>query len=151
MPLYQFTCMTDGPFEILRPMFQSNEPMCCPECGLVATRVISIPNVKIINKPRLQFGSGSPGRVISHKETGGLDIIIPSMGAMEQDEVDYIATGAIEKEKERVKKAKKQGPRSEKQAIIQAYTDLANRTPKGQRAKVLREAIKETGDTLVRG
>ena len=98
----------------------------------------------------MRYGSGSPGKIMTHAETGGLDIFIPSDGAMEQEEVDYIAQGAIEKERARVKKAKKQGARNETQARIQAYTDLAHSTPRGQRAKILRRAIAESGDRLIK-
>lgn len=150
MPYYEFKCRVHGKFDIFRPMGKSSEIANCPHCGEVGIRLFSSPNIKIVNKPRLQFGSGSPGKIITRTETGGLDIYIPSLGAMEQDEVDYIAEGAKEKEINRVKKGRKQGPRSEKQARIQAYTALAHRTPKGKRAKVLREAIKETGDNLVK-
>jgi hypothetical protein len=77
------------------------------------------------------------------RETGGLDIFIPSYGALEQEEVDYIAEGAIEKEKARVKKKGKTIQR-ENQALVQAYVNLANATPKGKKAKAIRQAIKET-------
>jgi hypothetical protein len=79
--------------------------------------------------------------MITGKETGGLDIFIPSYGALEQAEVEYIAEGAVEKEKARVKKKNKTHQR-QNQAIVQSYVNLANRTPKGKKAKVLREAMK---------
>src|SRR3990167_5966944 len=147
MPLYEFSCSFHASFEISKPMSQSGAATSCPTCGEVALKVITMPNIKIVNTPRLQFGSGSAGRVISPAETGGMGIYIPSMGAMEQQEVDYIATAAMEKEKSRIKK--KRGPRSEMQARIQAYANLAKRARPGQRAKVIRDAVKDTGDRIL--
>ena len=97
----------------------------------------------MVEKKRLPLGAGSAGRKITSKETGGMGIFIPSFGAMEQAEVDYIAEGAIEKEKARVKKSKKTQQRAN-QSIVQAYVNLANSKPKGQKAKAIREAIKST-------
>lgn len=142
---YEFFCKEHGMFEISRLMSDSANPAPCPQCGKVGMRVFSSPAIRVVRKERLQFGYGSPGRILTKKETGGLDVFIPSMGAMGQDEVDYIAEAAVQKEKERVKRNKGK-PRSESQARIQSYTDLALKTPKGKRAKVLREAIKDTGD-----
>lgn len=121
------------------------KPAACPDCGLEAVRLFTPPAIKVVKKERLPLGSGSFGRLVTGKETGGLDVFIPSYGAMEQAEVDYIAEGAIEKEKERVKKTK-QGPRSENQARLQAYGSLALATKRGQRRKALQEAMKQEGD-----
>lgn len=145
--IYEFECPECGRFEVSRPMNESANPAMC-QCGRRAERIFSPSAIKVVTKERLQFGNGSPGRMLTKKETGGLDVFIPSMGAMEQDEVDYIAEGAIEKEQARIKKVKKFGPRSENQARIQAYADLAMRTPKGHRAKVLKEAARDTGDKI---
>lgn len=149
MPIYEFLCQVHGRFEEFRPMAQCGKPAVCPDCARRARRLFSLPSIKIVERKRLRYGSGSPGRILTHKETGGLDIFIPSDGALEQDEVDYIAQGAIEKEKARVKKARKSIQR-ESQARIKAYTQLAMNTPRGQRAKVLRQAIAESGDSLRR-
>jgi hypothetical protein len=143
-PVYEWKCPEHGIFEGYRSMDNCTAPEPCPICETGSSRVISLPAVKIVQgATQLQFGSGSPGKIISGKETGGLDIFIPSMGALEQSEVDYIAEGAIEKEKARVKKKRKtcQGAN---QAIVQAYVNLANSKPKGQKAKAIRQAIKET-------
>ena len=148
-PVYEYVCPVHGRFEQFKPMSSHAQPQLCPQCETLARRVFSLPVIKVVERKRLRYGSGSPGKIMTHRETGGLDIFIPSDGAMEQDEVDYIAEGAMEKERERVKKAKK-SPQRETQARIQAYTTLANRTPRGQRAKVLREAIAESGDRLIK-
>ena len=140
--IYEFFCKTHGVFESYRTIDNRSTPEPCPECKVLSERIISLPAVHIKQgSQRLQFGSGSAGRMISHKETGGLDIYIPSAGAMEQAEVDYIAEGAIEKEKARVKK-KKKTIQSANQAIVQAYVNLANSKPRGQKAKAIRETIR---------
>lgn len=143
-PTYEYECIRHGVFEGFASFDNYNAPSPCPRCLILSDRIISVPTVKIIQgKKQLPFGTGSPGRMITHKETGGMGVYIPSYGSMEQDEVDYIAEGAIEKEKARVKKKKKSIQR-ESQALVQAYVDLANKTPRGQKAKVLRQAIKDT-------
>ena len=149
MPVYEFSCPVHGKFEQYRPMVRSGEVQTCPECGVVSDRLFSVLNIKIVNKVRQRYGEGSYGKMLTHKETGGLDIFVPSFGAMEQEEVDDIAEGALEKEKARVKKNKKTD-RSENQARIKAYAELARSAKRGQRAKTIREAIKETGDKLVK-
>lgn len=145
--IYEYECGECGVIEVSRPMTESANPVMC-SCGRVARRIFTPVSIRVIKKERLQYGYGSPGRILTRKETGGLDVFIPSMGAMEQDEVDYIAEGAIEKERERVKKVKKFGARSENQARLQEYMNLALKTPRGKRAKVLSEAAKDTGDTI---
>lgn len=130
-------------------MARCGESQTCPNCGQVSERIFSVLNIKVVHKVRQQYGTGSYGKVLTHKETGGLDIFVPSFGTMEQDEVDDIAQGALEKEKARVEKYKKK-ERSENQARIKAYADLARSAKRGQRAKTIREAVKETGDKLVK-
>ena len=71
-------------------------------------------------------------------------MFIPSGGAMEKSEIDDVACAAIEKEKGRVKRLKGKY-RSANQEAISNLTNLAYRTPKGQRIKVLQEAVKESG------
>jgi putative FmdB family regulatory protein len=143
MPVYEFSCVRHGVFESYRNMDNCTAPEPCPVCRVFAERIISLPVVKFTQgKKRLQYGSGSAGRMITSKETGGMGVFIPSYGALEQEEVDYIAEGAIEKEKTRVKNKKKTPRRN--QSIVQAYVNLANKTKKGQKAKAIREAMKET-------
>ena len=149
MPFYEHSCPDHGKFEVFKLMCQSAELERCPTCGRVAIRVFSASVIKMVEKKRLAFGSGSPGKMLTSKETGGLDIFIPSMGAMEQEEVDYIAEVAVDKEKERVKKTHGH-PRSRNQARIQAYAQLGRKAKRGQRAKTIREAIAQEGDRLVK-
>src|SRR3990167_4495881 len=141
--IYEFKCPKHGVFEQVRPMAACSIPAICPVCESPAQRIFSSPAIKFVYKKRQRLGSESEGKVILGKETGGLDIFIPSWGALEQQEVDYIAEGAIEKEKDRVKKKKKTVQRRN-QALVQAYVNLANATPKGKKAKTIRQAIKET-------
>jgi putative FmdB family regulatory protein len=145
MPVYEFSCTKHGVFDEYRTIESCTIPSLCPKCHKSAERIFSLLTVKIIqNKKRLPLGTGSAGRMVSSKETGGMGVYIPSFGAMEQEEVDYIAEGAIEKEQSRVKKKKKTIQRKS-QAVVQAFVDLANRTPRGQKSKAIRQAIKETG------
>jgi putative FmdB family regulatory protein len=142
MPLYDFSCPKHGRFEDYKTMDNCSSPVPCPKCKSPSERIITASNIHIIQGGKaLPLGSGSPGKVISSKETGGMGIFIPSYGALEQAEVDYIAEGAIENEKSRIKKK----THRKTQAVVQAFADLANRTKKGQKAKAIRQAIKETG------
>lgn len=143
MPFYIFCCQEHGEFEDFRSMEAAILPTPCPLCRRIAVRVWTAPAIKIVSKQRLPLGKGCYGKTVTHQETGGLDIFVPSFGAMEQDEVDYIAQGAVEKERARVKKAQKQGARNETQVKIGAYADLARKAKPGQRAKTIREALKE--------
>ena len=142
-PIYEFDCKTHGRFESLRPM--SSIPALCPVCDGISEKVMSCPApARIIEHRRLQYGSGSPGRIIPGKETGGLDLFIPSGGALEKEEVDYVVCAAIEKEKARVKSTKGHS-RSANQEAISQLSNLAYQTKPGQRIKVLNEAIAESG------
>jgi putative FmdB family regulatory protein len=142
--IYEFICKKHGVFEAYRNMDNCTASEPCPVCKRLSERIISLPTVKIVqDKKRLPLGSGSEGKIVSSKETGGLDIFIPSYGMLEQEEVDYIAEGAVEKEKARVRKKKKIAQRAN-QAMVQSFVDLANKTPRGQKAKAIREAMKDT-------
>ena len=143
MALYEFSCDKHGTFEILQGIRQMNMP--CPVCSQPSRSIISAPAHSFVKFPeRLQYGTGSKGRIISGKETGGLDMFIPSGGAMEKSEIDDVACAAIEKEKGRVKRLKGKY-RSANQEAISNLTNLAYQTKKGDRIKVLREAITESG------
>ena len=41
MPVYEFFCATCGPFEQRRSLHEAGEPMACPMCQMVATRIYS--------------------------------------------------------------------------------------------------------------
>ena len=91
------------------------------------------------NKTSLPYGNGSRGRYISHTETGGSDIFVPSFGAMEKEEVDYVVEGAIEKERARVKRRETTRTRE----LLESYVGLAHRTKPGKRGEAIREAMKQ--------
>jgi hypothetical protein len=144
MAIREYECVQHGRFERLELKEDNGTPMC-PRCGFIGRRVMSCPApVRVVYKERLRYGNGDKGRMLTSAETGGLDIFIPSGGAMDKAEIDDVACAAIEKEHARVKSLKRQ-PRSANQEAITNLTHLAHQTKKGQRIKVLREAIKETG------
>ena len=88
---------------------------------------------------RLPLGSGSRGRFIDSKETGGMSILIPSFGALEKEEVDYVAEEAIYREKERQKKPEQRLTKTALQNVV-AETLKA---PGGKRKKALERITKE--------
>ncbi|HHP7232584.1 MAG TPA: FmdB family zinc ribbon protein [Xenococcaceae cyanobacterium] len=47
MPLYEYRCHTCGEFEAWRSLSEYNAPMQCPNCNLVAAKIISAPNVNL--------------------------------------------------------------------------------------------------------
>lgn len=49
MPMYDYHCEACGDFSALRPLSEYREPMRCPDCGTVATRVISAPNLAVMS------------------------------------------------------------------------------------------------------
>lgn len=141
MPIYEYRCQGCGlDFDQIKLMAERNQGIC-PDCGSLADLLPSRVSIKVVQHERQWLGSKAKGRYVSHKETGGLPILVPSFGALEQEEVDYIAEGAIEKEKVRVKKKQKE-PSLMSQKIA-AYTNLAYQTKPGERAKTIREAMKE--------
>ena len=94
-------------------------------------------------KPRQEYGSGSPGKYVPSTVTGGLPIYVMSAGALEQAEVDYTAEAAVYKERERVSKNK---PLTEKNALTKQGLGNVVKIGKGQkegkRAKALHEMTK---------
>jgi hypothetical protein len=88
---------------------------------------------------QLPLGNGSRGRFISSKETGGLSILIPSFGALEKEEVDYVTEEAIAQEKERIKTAE---PRLATVALRNVMAET-RKAPKGKRKKTLEQITKE--------
>ena len=143
MPLYSYICSIHGSFDVIQPLGGSSAR--CPECKRLAQKIMTRPaRITVSQRENLPYGSGSRGRYISSEETGGIPILIPSWGAMEKAEIDYVAEGAIEKEKERVRNKRERNVAVKQK--ISSYLDLAYQTKPGQRAKVLKEAMKEAGD-----
>ncbi len=143
MPVYSYWCHFHGGFDMIQPLGELSA--LCPKCKRTAQKVMTSPaRITVQQKERLPYGYGSRGRFISHTETGGMDILIPSWGAMDKSEIDDLAETSIAKEKDRVRK-KRNTERKIKQKIG-AYMDLALKAPQGQRIKVLKEAMKQEGE-----
>lgn len=139
MPLYSYTCPVHGSFDVIQTLGDSTA--ICPRCKRSGRRVVTAPARITVNyKQTLPYGTGSRGRYLSSKETGGLPVLIPSWGAMEQAEVDYVAEAAIDKERGRKKRQRVM------QDKVAAYSALAYQTKPGQRAKVLQGTMREYGD-----
>jgi len=145
MPIYEFKCPIHGRFEILSTSGISE--YYCPHCQAICRKVISAPaKAHIVHNERLPLGNKSRGKLIMPEETGGLGILVPSFGALEKEEVEYVAQGALEKERERI--AKKGKLPSRTRSKIQVALSEAYRTRPGQRAKIIREVIANSGDKL---
>ena len=92
-----------------------------------------------VSKPvRRPLGEKAGGRYIKG-ENGMRDILIPSFGALEQEEVDYLAEGALEKERDRMAKRET----SVQKAALGSVIDEMRKAPRGQRAEVGENIIKE--------
>jgi len=142
MPLYEYFCEACGNRTTKIVPYEQSDMVTCPECGAKMTRQFPTPARIVINeKVQRQYGTGSEGKLILGKETGGLDIFVPSYGSMEQEEVDYVAGMAVEKEKERVRK----GRHNETKEALEGLKKLAYQTKPGKRYEALQEAVKDTG------
>ncbi len=146
-PIYEFGCPEHGRFDHFRIMADCSRPESCPQCKRESPRLMSLLTVHMTEKPQLRYGCGSPGRMLTKQETGGMNVFIPSFGAMEQAEVDDIALAAIDKEQTRVK-ALKGRPRSRNQERIQALGSIAMKAPRGERRKAIQEALRASGDKV---
>jgi putative FmdB family regulatory protein len=51
MPVYAFTCVGCGPFDLVRPMAEAGAPARCPGCGSDARRVFSPPAIAHLARP----------------------------------------------------------------------------------------------------
>ena len=138
-PLYEYKCLSHGLFQVLRTI-GSPKTDSCPQCSAQCVRMVSAPAPAVIKETeQLPYGKGSRGRYISSEETGGLAILVPSWGALEKEEVDYVAEVAIEKEKERVRIG---SPREAKVAIENIVRETV-KAPKGKRKQTMDKVMKE--------
>lgn len=94
----------------------------------------------IKRKERLPYGSKGRGRFIP-PEKGRRAIFVPSFGALEKEEVDYLVEASQEKEDERMKKNVK----SVQKERLEQLTQATLQAPEGERANTAREIIKELG------
>jgi len=144
MPIYEHRCQEHGLFQVLRTVDSPNiEP--CPLCGSQCARALSSPAPAVVrHRESLPYGSGSRGKFIPSEETGGLPVFVPSFGAMEKEEVEYVAEAAVAKERERV--AKKQ-PLTERNALTKQamgnIVKIGKDQPRGKRATTMEKINKE--------
>lgn len=89
-------------------------------------------------KERLAYGDKDRGRFVE-SEKGRRAIFVPSFGTMEREEIDDIVLAAQGQEDERIKK----GEKTQLKENIENLTQAALSAPKGQRAKIVREILKE--------
>lgn len=124
MPLYEYSCSC-GRFESFRSDI-------CPVCGDKGKRLISSP-ARIISKTSesLPLGNKSRGRFIPPSKDN-MGILIPSFGALEKEEVDYLAEASLEKERDRKRN------RVQKTALEKVTKVLMN-TPQGKRNEMLNQ------------
>ena len=142
MAIFSFRCQACGYETDKIVTYEQSNYVSCPKCGARMTRLLSAPARIIVNeKTRHRYGTGALGRVVLGSETGGLDIFVPSGGAMEQEEVDYVTEVAVDKERERVKKERHNPTRE----AIEGLKQLAYQTKPGQRYEVLQEAVRDSG------
>lgn len=85
------------------------------------------------NKERLPYGSNSRGKMIA-SESGRRAIFVPSFGALEKEEVEYLVEAAKEQEDDRLRK----GKISVQKAALEAVTNEVRKAKPGQRAKTAR-------------
>ena len=90
----------------------------------------------IKSKERLPYGSESRGKMLP-SENGRRAIFVPSWGALEKEEVDYLVEVAQGQEDERKKKRKK----SEQKETLEKVVKATMQAPKGKRAKTAHEII----------
>ena len=137
MPVYEYVCpYCNSVNELIQRMGEEPKDVTCVSCGSLCYRKISAPaRLKFVEKERLPLGSGARGKFISHEETGGSDILIPSWGAMEKEEVDYVAEVALDNEKHRKRRD------TETKRKLQEALDLAYQTKQGERAKTIKEFL----------
>jgi len=94
--------------------------------------------VIVRNKEQLPYGNKSRGKFIPSEE-GRRAIFVPSWGALDKDEVDYVVEAAQEQEDDRIRK----GTTSLQKEALEVVTNEIRNAPPGQRAKTGNEIIKE--------
>jgi len=95
-------------------------------------------SVQIKSKEHLPLGNKSRGRFIE-TDKGQPDILIPSYGLLEKEEIDYIAEANIEKDKTRVRRTPM------KENMDKVTRTLLN-TPAGKRRDKLNEITREVNN-----
>lgn len=90
------------------------------------------------SKGNLPYGNKDKGRIVL-AEKGRRAIFVPSFGAMEKEEVDYIIEVAQGQEDERIKRP----THSIQRERLESVTQAARNAPRGERIKTIREILKE--------
>ena len=130
MPIFEYDCPRHGKFEVIRSDYKKQ--ISCPECGLSSRALITAPaRARFVERESLPLGNKSRGRFIP-PQGNRAGILIPSFGALEKEEVDYLAEASIEKENNRVRK-------SEQKETLEKVTRTLLATPPGQRHKKLEQ------------
>jgi len=88
----------------------------------------------IRNKERLPLGNGSRGK-LTPAEKGRRSIFVPSFGAMEKEEIEYVTSVAQEQEDERLKNKEKSGQKR----ALEYVTGEVRKADKGKRAEKAKE------------
>ena len=47
MPIYEYRCKNCGEFSAMRSLLEYNAPMQCPECDVLAVKILSAPNINL--------------------------------------------------------------------------------------------------------
>jgi|TARA_Y100000310_G_scaffold84594_1_gene81492 putative FmdB family regulatory protein len=136
VPIYEFECGNCAHrFSEIQDI--GNDSASCPKCGGQGRKLISAPARIIVNSVEsLPYGSGSRGRYVP-SEKGRRDILVPSFGTMEKEEIDYVVEVAQGQEDERIKRQENSMQKQRLERLVGA----ARYAPAGQRAKTAREII----------
>ena len=67
MPLYDYKCAECGPFDVWRKMAEVSTPLPCPDCGVVATRVFTAPNISLNTGSLSQVVSAAEPRLVKRQ------------------------------------------------------------------------------------
>jgi putative FmdB family regulatory protein len=136
MPIYEYMCPKCGKFEDLKAHFEKIS--YCPDCDTVSRAVMSAPyKSRVSYKENLPLGNKSRGKYIP-PEGNRMGILVPSFGALDKEEVEYVAEGALEKETER---AAKNIRRTNTKERLENVTRVALNTPQGKRAATIKNIL----------
>ncbi len=67
MPLYDYKCADCGPFDVWRKMAEVTTPLSCPDCGVIATRVFTAPNISLNTGSLSRVGNSAEPRLIKRQ------------------------------------------------------------------------------------
>ena len=67
MPLYAYKCDDCGPFDKFRRMAEVGNPMPCPECETIATRVFTPPSVNLNSGSLFKRAASQEPRIVKRE------------------------------------------------------------------------------------